>query len=245
MKTDEQIHKERNWIATIVTIVMLIVAGLFVFRILFYVDAIKTGKTDVFEASSFGAFSTSSDLISNPLSDGEIDVLTTDDPSLGNPSAEMVIVEFADFGCPFCRESSTELRELAASYPDDVYYVYRDFPIVDLHPVAQLAAEAGECAHKQGKFWEYHDKLFQNQDDLDEGELYLLAEQLNLNIVDFRSCLESREMEAEVLEDYEAGVEAGVRGTPTFYINGNRIPGAIPGDILDVMVQTFLADDEL
>ncbi len=245
MKTDAQIHKDRNWLATIVTIVMLVVAGLFVFRVLFYVDAIKTGKTDDLDLQSVGAFSTNASLTSNSLPEGEIDVVSADDPSLGKLGAPMTIVEFADFGCPYSKETSTTLRELAATYPDDVYYVYRDFPILELHPIALLAAQAGECAHAQGKFWEYHDKLYQNQSDLDEEELYLLAEQLNIDIVKFRSCLESGEMENEVMEDFEAGTEAGVRGTPTFFINGNRIPGAIPAEVLDLMAQALAAQEEL
>jgi len=245
MKSEEQIHKDRNWIATIVTLVMLFVAGLFVFRVLFYVDAINTGKIDTFDMSSFGDFSTSATLLDSELPDGEFDVVTSDDPSLGREGAVVTIVEFVDFACPYCKEVSSEMRELAQKYPNDLYYVFRDFPVTELHPIAQKAAEAGQCAHDQGRFWDYHDKLFQNQDDLDEEELYLLAEQINLDIVAFRSCLELGLNAQEVLDDYEDGIEAGVRGTPTFFINGNRVPGSIPGDVLDLIVESIVAGEEL
>ena len=245
MKSEEQIHKDRNWIATIVTFAMLFVAGLFVFRVLFYVDAINTGKIDTFDTSSFGDFSTSATLLSSELPNGEFDVVTSDDPSLGREGAVVTIVEFVDFACPYCQEVSSEMRELAQKYPNDLYYVFRDFPVTELHPIAQKAAEAGQCAHDQGRFWDYHDKLFQNQDDLDEEELYLLAEQINLDIVAFRSCLDLGMNAQEVLDDYEDGIEAGVRGTPTFFINGNRVPGSIPGDVLDLIVESIVAGEKL
>lgn len=245
MKSDEQIHKERNWVATIVTLVMLVVAGLFVFRVLYYVDAIKSGKIDSTDFTSLGSYSSTSSLLAiTTIPEGAIDVVSNDDPSLGSPKAPVVIVEFADFGCSYSKDASHVLRELAQNHPKDVYYVYRDFPINELHSIATLAAEAGECAHEQGKFWEYHDKLYQNQAYLDEEELYLLAEQVNLDLIDFRGCLESGKYKEEVQEDYEAGVEAGVSGTPTFYVNGNRIAGSIPSGVLELIVQSVIVQQE-
>jgi protein-disulfide isomerase len=245
MENEVQEHKARNWAGTIITLVMLVIAGLFVYRVVFYVQAIQSGQIDPEFFDFSGAFSTSTVLAGAPLPDGEFDLTTKDDPSFGNADAPIQIVEFADFGCPYSKQTSQTIRALAEQYPDEVYVVYRDFPITELHPMAQLAAEAGECAQEQGAFWEYHDKLFQNQLSLDEEELVLLAAQLNMNTRTFRSCLQSRKYEEEVFEDYIEGAEAGVRGTPTFFINGNRIPGAIPADVLDKIIQSVIANGEL
>lgn len=238
-------HKKRNWVGTIVALLMLTLAGLFVARVFNYAQAIQSGELVVEDLDFFSSFSTSAALASTPLPDGDFDLRTTDDPAFGNANAKVQIVEFADFGCPYSRASSLVIRKLAQKYPSQVRFVYRDFPITELHPVAQRAAEAGECAQDQGKFWEYHDKLYQNQTGLTDDDLFLYAEQVNLEMDLFVDCMESERYREEVLEDYNDGYEAGVRGTPTFFINGNRIPGAIPESILDAIIQATIEGDAL
>ena len=245
MENDAQVHKVRNWIGTIITLLMLALVGVFVWKVLYYADAIRSGEIDPGTYTFEREYTTSLALASAPLPEGEFVVATADDPWLGTIGAPVEIVEFADFGCPYSRESSSILRELAIKYPDDVFYVYRDFPLVEIHPIAQKAAEAGGCADAQDKFWEYHDKLYQNQVGLNEKDLVKFAAQLNLDVDEFEQCLDSGEYTDEVLEDFADGFEAGVRGTPTFFINGNRIPGAIPADILELIVETIVATGDL
>ncbi|MBT5808426.1 DsbA family protein [Candidatus Uhrbacteria bacterium] len=242
MENEEQVHKSRNWVGTIITLAMLFFVGFFVYKVVFYAKAIQSGEIDPSSLSYSGAFSTSESLANAPLPDGEFNLVTTDDPSLGSVRAPVQIVEFADFGCPYSQDSSVTMRALAQKYPEQINYVYRDFPITELHPMAEQAAQAGECAQEQGVFWEYHDKLYQNQFDLSRKEFVNFAAQLNMNTRVFESCLDSERFEDEVFEDYTDGLEAGVRGTPTFFINGNRIPGAIPGDVLETLIQSVLSN---
>lgn len=162
-----------------------------------------------------------------------VPVATTDDPSFGNIAAPLVVVEFADFGCPWSREESFVIRELASKYADKVLYIYRDFPLDDLHPEARLAAEAGQCAGELGNFWAYHDKLYQNQSQLGRDDLIRYAREIGLNEDEFVSCIDSGRYRAEVQQDIDDGVAAGVRGTPTFFLNGRRVDGAIPRDVLE------------
>ncbi len=238
---DAHIHRARSWVATIVTVILLALLSVFVWRVLHYVNLIKSGELSSGSYNFTESFTTSIDLASQPVRDGTIDVVTSDDPSLGNPSAPVKIVEFADFQCPYSKEASSTLRELALKYPNEVYYVYRDFPLTEIHPLSQKAAEAGECADDQGKFWEYHDKLYQNQSRLDDDSFVQFAMQLNMNVKRFEGCLSSGQHTDEVIEDYLDGLEASVRGTPTFFLNGNRIAGSIPADVLDDLVQSILS----
>lgn len=151
-----------------------------------------------------------------------------DDPSFGNPNAPIQIVEFADFECPFSREESLVIRELTLRFPDKIHFVYRDFPLQDIHPHAFRAAEAANCAADQDKFWPMHDKLYQNANRLTDADIKRYALETGQNIAQFNACLDSRKYKAEIDQDYADGVAAGVKGTPTFFINGARVPGAIP-----------------
>lgn len=244
MEAEAHEHRKRGVLATIVTLAVLALLGVFVVRVMYYANLIRTGELDPATLSFTSAYTVSAALTSAPVEDGTFDLATVDDPSLGSRSATVTIVEFADFECPYSEESSFVVRELALQYPDDVRFIYRDFPLTDIHPIAQKAAEAGECAQDQGKFWEYHDKLYQNQSSLTQDRLVEFATELNMNAFQFETCLDSGRYADEVIEDYQAGVEAGVRGTPTFFINGNRIPGAIPKDTLDAIIQSILNREE-
>lgn len=157
-----------------------------------------------------------------------------DDPSFGKPEASLKIVEFADFECPFSRDESLVVRELMARFPNKIHFVYRDFPLEDLHPNAFRAAEAANCAHdqgKQGKFWAMHDKLFQNASRLTDTDLKLYALEIGLDIVKFNACFDGRKYKDEIEVDRADGIAAGVVGTPTFFINGKRVAGAIPMEL--------------
>ncbi len=165
-----------------------------------------------------------------------IKVLLDDDPVKGNPNAPVTIVEFSDFQCPFCsRFFAQTLPALQENYIDTgkIKLVYRDFPLDSLHPNARPAHIAAECADEQGKFWEYHDVLFEKQSEWNRLSSADLRSQLNqyatsmgLESTSFDSCLSSQSMADEVNGDYLQAVQYGSTGTPTFFI-GNEKSGFI------------------
>lgn len=160
-----------------------------------------------------------------------------DDPSLGSNTAKVVIVEFSDYQCPFCKNFYTNiLPELKKDYINTgkVKYVYRDFPL-NLHKSAIDAAMAANCAGDQGKYWEMHDKLFENQDmwsDADNPKdlFKTYAFELRLNTYTFNECLDSEKYKDEIIKDKEEGVSYGVSGTPTLFLNGKILRGGYSQD---------------
>lgn len=159
-----------------------------------------------------------------------------DDPVLGDPQAPLQIVEFADFECPFSREESFVIREIAARFPDKIHFVYRDFPLEEIHPRAFAAAEAANCAADQGKFWAMHDKLYQNAQQLRDIDIKTYALEIGLNIVQFNECYDGHKYKDEIEADRADGVAAGVIGTPTFFINGKKVAGAIPLELWEQLI---------
>ncbi len=148
-------------------------------------------------------------------------------PVRGPETAKVTIVEFSDFQCPFCGREAPVVEKLMKEYDGKVKLVFRQFPL-DFHPFAQKAAEAGMCAADQGKFWGLHDKMFGNQEKLAVEDLKAYAKELGLDQAKFDKCLDSGEKKPAVEADQKAGNEAGVNGTPAFFINGIFINGAQP-----------------
>jgi protein-disulfide isomerase len=168
------------------------------------------------------------------ISDEPVLVSVDDDAVKGSANAPVTIIEFSDFQCPFCAKFYEETySQLVSQYINTgkVKLVFRDFPLTSIHADALKAAEATECARKQGgdvMFFKYHDKLFENQNSLGVDSLKSYAQQLGLNTADFNSCLDSGEMEDEVKADLQEGASYGVTGTPAFFINGRLLAGAYP-----------------
>ena len=156
-----------------------------------------------------------------------------DDAFLGNENAPVIIIEFSDYECPFCaRFYINTLPSLKKEYIDTgkVKLVYRDFPL-GFHQNAQKAAEASEVARELGgddAFWEMHDKIFENQQAISEQDLVKYAKEIGLNENKFKEILTSGKYRNEVQNDFKEGQEAGVQGTPTFFINGKILVGAQP-----------------
>jgi len=183
--------------------------------------------------------------------------LLDDDPVRGNPDAPVTIVEFSDFQCPFCKRfHETTLPLILENYVDTgkVKFVYRDFPIVSLHPNGAVAtALAAECADEQGMFWQYHDKIFQNQKNWErlaaEDVVILLksfAEELGLDTNQFNDCLESGKFLDEVNNDLRDGASYGVTGTPAFFIGNEErgyiiVSGAQPYSVFQNVLDQMLA----
>lgn len=236
-------YRPRRLWPTLVFVAVLVLAGIFAWRVFSLYRQIQTGEINPalgYTSSSFTPATESFRALAKTGSSTTVAVATKDDPSLGSPQAPLTIVEFADFGCPWSQEVSTVLSAIARQYSDKVQIIYRDFPMDDLHPQARLAAEAGECAKAQGKFWEMHDVMFTNQNDLSSTALMGYAEEAGLNTQAFATCLNSGTFTAEVLADVAAGQQAGVVGTPTFFFNGVKVEGSIPFSIFDALVNAFL-----
>ena len=169
----------------------------------------------------------------------EIEVLV-DDPSRGPEDAPIVIVEFSDFQCPYCRRATAALEELMERYDGQIRFVYKDYPLPS-HTEAFKAAEAGNCAHEQGMFWEFHDRLFGAQDSLDVESLQAYAGELGLDGNQFAACLAEDRFADRVEHDLEVGRQYGVSSTPTVFINGRTVTGAVPLDIFEAIVEEELA----
>jgi Na+/H+ antiporter NhaA len=150
------------------------------------------------------------------------DVDTSYDHIRGSDDAPVTLVEYGDFECPHCGRAEGVIRELLSSHGNDVRYVWRHLPLTDVHPSAQLAAEAAEAAGAQGKFWEMYDLLLTHQLELGPRDLARYASDLGLDLERFRDELRRREYAARVSEDVASADESGVSGTPTFFINGRR-----------------------
>lgn len=164
---------------------------------------------------------------------------TEGDPSRGADDAVVTIVEFADFRCGYCKRFLDQtMSPLLEEYGQHVRFVYRDYPILGADSVT--AALAGECAQQQDKFWEFHDLVYANQNDLTMGAFTTYATDLGMDVDVFTACVDADETTALVQRDYEAGLQLGVSGTPTFFINGRMLVGAQP---YNVFAQYL--DDEL
>lgn len=153
------------------------------------------------------------------------------DHALGSPNAKVVMIEYSDFECPFCGKMFLEtLPKLKENFikTGKVKFIYRHFPLRSIHQYAQKAAEASECAGEQGKFWEYHDYLFEKQNSLGIESFKLWAKELGLNSGQFDSCLDSGKYISRVDVDYNEGLALGINGTPATFINGKLISGAVP-----------------
>ncbi|MGH2897137.1 MAG: DsbA family protein, partial [Solirubrobacteraceae bacterium] len=146
-------------------------------------------------------------------------------PSRGPANAPGVIVEFSDYQCPFCKRAEPTVTELLKKYPTQIRVVYRHMPLDGLHPRARPAAIASVCAEAQGKFWEYHDKLFENQQALNDEDLDKSATELGLDLAAFKTCLANPDTALRVQKDSEAARSVGITGTPAFLINGILISG--------------------
>ncbi len=159
----------------------------------------------------------------------------------GPQDAPVTIVEFSDFQCPFCKNVTATLKQLLDKYPGKVRWVFRDYPIVGLHPGAPKVHEAARCAGEQGKFWEYHDLVFERSPRHSAQELKQYAQELKLDPAAFAQCVDTAKYQAAVDQDVQEGSRLGVSGTPTFYINGRQLVGAQPITAFQKLIDGELA----
>jgi protein-disulfide isomerase len=160
------------------------------------------------------------------LATPSVDVDADDDPFLGPRDALITVIEFSDFQCPYCRRVQPALKQLLQEYQGSVKLVFRDFPLRNIHPQAQKASEAAQCAAEQQQFWPYHDKLFAVS-ELQPENLKQYAQELGLNTAQFNACLDTGKYAEEVENDLQDGLNAGVNATPSFFVNGQPLSGAV------------------
>jgi protein-disulfide isomerase len=226
-------------------IIIMIVGGAAALLVVFviiaswsFVKLINEGSVDTLDSLNFGnQFSTANQ--SAPDNNNAVDAESKTAPSLGSDKAPIRVVEFVDFACPYSKAENSIIRELAVSNPDQVWLQVRNFPTIDestgqlLHPGAQAAAVAAACANDQGKFWAMNDALFANQNDdgtfsADDLRRYALG--AGVDGAEYDACIQAGTAAAAVAADYNAGLALGVTGTPTFFVNGYKIDGAIPAE---------------
>jgi protein-disulfide isomerase len=154
------------------------------------------------------------------------------DHVLGPPDATVTLVEFGDYECPYCGAAHPLVKEILAVMGDRLRFAFRHFPLAQIHPHAERAAEAAEAAGAQGRFWEMHDLLFEHQQTLDDAHLLQFAEKLGLDTELFAREVAGGIYQERVREDFMSGVRSGVNGTPTFFINGARHDGSWQLEVL-------------
>lgn len=151
--------------------------------------------------------------------------VNTSDHVQGSPSAPVLLVEYADYQCPYCGMAYPIIKKLQKHFGDKMVFVFRNYPLQDLHPFAVQAAVAAEAANLQGKFWEMHDLIFENQRHLDKESLVGYAEKIGLNIEKFKQAFNDPALIKKIESDIASGNKAEVEGTPAFFVNGNYFTG--------------------
>ncbi len=145
------------------------------------------------------------------------------DHRTGNFKAKIVLVEYGDYQCPHCGIAHPFTKKLLQQYSHDLLFVFRNFPLQEMHPQALISAQAAEAADRQGKFWEMHDEIFEHQNILSANNLLHFAEELNLDLEEFSKDWKSKIVLSRVEQDFDGGIRSGVNGTPTFFLNGDRL----------------------
>ncbi len=178
---------------------------------------------------------------SQPTGPVQLAEITKDDHVRGDFNAPVTVVEFSDIQCPFCQRFHPTMQQLVKEYPGKVRWVFKHFPLSSIHPNARPAALAAECANEQGKFWEFVDAAYQNQELLGADFYTKTAKSLGLNEKKFTKCIDDQKFANLVDADYNQGTAAGVNGTPTTYVNGQPLSGAVPYEQVKSLVDSVLA----
>lgn len=225
--------------------------GTFVFLGLFIISLITGGFGGIIAGGNSGTgnvIAPSGNGGAQPSGNIKVSV-GSDDPVLGDKNADISIIEFSDFQCPFCERAYsgavTEFQNSDYFKNGEVNLVYRHFPLNSIHPQAQKAAEASVCAGNQGKFWEYHDTLFENQAALDIASLKSYASKLGLDTAKFNKCLDGGEAASKVSKDLASATAAGGQGTPYFVLINKKgetqaISGAVPYANFEAAIQALM-----
>lgn len=159
----------------------------------------------------------------------------------GKNTAPLELVEYGDYQCPYCGQAYPIVKNLLRSLGADIKFVFRNFPLSELHPDAFNAAVAAEAAGLQKKYWDMHDIIFENQQELDMESLFLYAKKIGLDLERFKNDIQKNELSTKVEQDFESGVRSGVNGTPSFFINGIKYNGNWEEDVFYQYLKSKLA----
>jgi protein-disulfide isomerase len=168
-------------------------------------------------------------------------VVTPEDHVLGPADAPVTVLEYGDYECPYCRGAFRDVHEMLDRYPGKIRFVFRNFPIQQVHPHAEQAAEAAEAAAVQGKFWEMYEQLLQPYASLDTDALIDYAQRTGLDIPRFLADITDQRYARKIDSDQREGIRNGVNQTPKFYVNGQRVDGKVPLENLEEMVRSAVA----
>ena len=162
------------------------------------------------------------------------------DHAAGPADAPLTLVEYGDYQCPYCGAAYPVVKRLQKTLGKKLRFVFRNFPLIQAHPYALIAAEAAEAAALQGKFWEMHDLLFEQQTHLKPDIISLWAKTIGVNLEKFENDIQQGVVEKRIKEDRQSGIRSGVNGTPTFFINGTRYDGSADYDSLLAALESEL-----
>jgi protein-disulfide isomerase len=169
-----------------------------------------------------------------------VKVSVDDDPSQGDKNAPITLIEFSEFQCPYCKKARPTIDKILSTYKGKIHYVFRDFPL-GFHNQAKDAANAAQCANEQGKYWDYSHALWENQGKQSLEKLKEIAQSLALDTAKFDACVASKKYYKEIDKDQDDGSEAGVSGTPAYFINGKFLSGAQPFEAFKEIIDEELA----
>ena len=170
-------------------------------------------------------------------------IICADDHIRGNPNAKITLVEFSDFEWPFCQRFHPTVLRALAEYDGDIRWVYKHFPLDNIHREARPAAEASECVWEQKGdegFWEFADAMFENQSRLGNAFYEEVALEIGVNLSQFQTCVSERKYQDKVEQDYQQGIQGGVAGTPGSFVNGVPVRGAVPYEQLKSIIDAQL-----
>jgi len=168
-------------------------------------------------------------------------LITSADHAQGPESAEVTLVGYGDYECPYCGQAYPVVKQIQKQFGKGLRFVFRNFPLSQMHSHAEAAAEVAEFAGSQGKFWQMHDKLYENQARLGETLYLSLGEELELSSTAMRQALKEGTFKALVRADFTGGIRSGVNGTPTFFINGHRHDGSFDFETLVSAIQQAMS----
>lgn len=166
--------------------------------------------------------------------------VTSNDHHQGNEDALITLVEYGDYQCPYCAAAHPIVKQLQKQFGEQLFLVFRNFPLVEIHPHAKIAAEAAQFAGQNDRFWEMHDLIYENQESLSLPFLLKHGERLDLSIIDMKIALDKKIYETKINSDFLGGVRSGVNGTPTFFINGQRYNGTYELEELAAAIESVL-----
>jgi len=167
--------------------------------------------------------------------------VTSADHIQGNEDAPVTLVEYGDYQCPFCGRAYAVIKNLQDHFGEQLRFVFRNFPLKEIHPHAEAAAEAAEFAGANGRFWEMHDGIYENQAELSAPMLLELAEALGLSQPNLSRAMEAREFAPRIRADFNGGVRSGVNGTPSLFVNGQRFDEAVELESLIAAVEAAMS----